>query len=138
MQKMSSQILFLAARALFSAPLATIILLVATGCQSKQENPSPETRKPIRVVAYLMSHDRTWNAAMDTLGWVGITDLNLAFLNPEPDGSFLENPDYAQLVTKAKQSSVEIFFSIGGGAPPDHLADLLKPANRETLISSII
>ncbi len=138
MPKMSSRILFQAARAMLPALLAAICLVAIAGCQSKKENPPPETRDPIRVVAYLMSHDRTWNAAMDTLGWTGITDLNLAFLNPEPDGSFLENPQYEQLVSKAKQSSVEIFFSIGGGAPPDHLAALLTPANREALISSIV
>ncbi len=138
MQKMSFQILFRATKYGIAGMLAGILLLGIAGCASKKEVTPPEEKEKVRVVAYLMSHDKTWLASMDTLGWQGITDLNLAFLNPEPDGRFPDDPDYTALVAKAKQASVEVFFSIGGGAPPDHLAALLTAAHRDALIESIV
>src|SRR5690606_24620892 len=95
-----------------------LLLALLFACQSsKKESQSPDTQK-LDITGYLLSFTNDWGIAMDTLGWEGITELNLAFLNPEADGSFSSRDSYTQLVNKAKAKNVKVFFSIGGGEPP--------------------
>lgn len=115
-----------------------IAFVVNISCQSrKKEIPAPGPGHKLRVVGYLMSHGKQWNLGMDTLGWKGITDLNLAFLNPEADGSFAASTAYTQLTARARTEGVRIFFSIGGGEPPAYLGDLIKPGKRDAFAEAI-
>lgn len=106
-------------------------------CQSGNKEITGGGSNNLRVVGYLLSHDNAWHLGMDTLGWEGITDLNLAFLNPQADGSFTPNSAYTQLTAKGHAEEVRVFFSIGGGEPPAYLADLIKADKRDAFAQAI-
>lgn len=117
--------------------LVTVLALVSiSSCQSGKKEVTGGSNN-LRVVGYLLSHDNDWHLGMDTLGWKGITDLNLAFLNPEADGSFTPNSAYTQLTTKGHAENVRVFFSIGGGEPPAYIADLIKADKRDAFAQAI-
>ena len=113
--------------ALFSA--------ISLAC-SKRSSPSPDKPAKLRVLGYLMSHNN-WVADAESIDLSKLTDLNLAFMNPDASGQFFVNDNVHQLVKKAHERQVRVFISIGGGEPPAHLAAMITPANSGMLISGI-
>lgn len=117
--------------------LLCLFCVTACGERGASEEPSPGPSK-LKVVGYLFSHSDKWLAGFDTLALEGVTDLNLAFVDPETDGSFLENAELKTLVDKAHARKMTVYFSIGGGDPPAHLEALIKPGQREAFAQSIV
>ena len=74
---------------------------------------------------------------MNTIDLAKITDLNLAFINPDTSGNFPANDAYRQVIEKAHSQNVRVFLSIGGGDPPAHLEGLLENDKRPTLIAAL-
>jgi chitinase len=93
--------------------------------------------KGLRVVGYLPG-SYNWADAINSIDLTMITDLNLAFINPDTSGNFPANDAYPQVIQKAHNNYVRVFLSIGGGAPPAHLAGLLKNDNRANLIAGLV
>lgn len=112
--------------ALFSA--------ISLAC-SKKSSPQPDNK--LRVLGYLMS-DNNWHTDMNGIDFTKITDLNLAFINPDASGQFSVNDNIKQVITKAHGLQVRVFMSIGGGSPPAHLAGLITPEKRAQLIGGIV
>ncbi|WP_373495515.1 glycosyl hydrolase family 18 protein [Aquiflexum sp.] len=92
--------------------------------------------KEFRVLGYLPS-SKDWIAGAEKIDFSKITDLNLAFINPDEWGNFAENEGLKFVVKKASQHHVNIYFSIGGGSPPAHLEKLLEPKHRGKFIDAI-
>ena len=112
--------------ALFSA--------ISLACSKKS---SPQQDNKLRVLGYLMS-DNNWHTDINGIDLTKITDLNLAFINPDASGQFSINDDIKQVITKAHGQQVRVFMSIGGGSPPAHLAGLITPEKRTQLIAGIV
>ena len=118
-----------------------IVLLCATmtfqACRKNSGDPTPpDDPSGLRVLGYLYS-DNNWNADLQT-DLSKLTDLNLAFVNPDENGSFNVNPDVTALITRAHARHVRVFLSIGGGDPPPYLADLVSPGKRAALVTGIM
>ncbi|MBD3627182.1 glycosyl hydrolase family 18 protein [Cyclobacterium sp.] len=90
-----------------------------------------------KVLGYLYSED-DWEQGLREVDWSVYTDINLAFIQPDHQGNFEGNEAYEKLVKKAREHGVRIFISIGGGGPPEYLADLIKPDKRNHWVEEIV
>lgn len=114
-----------------------LLFLVLCACTSKEVISQPIPAKPLRVLRYLMS-DQQWSADMTGVDWSRITDMNLAFVNPDANGIFNQGTQLGPIVQAAHAKKVRIYFSIGGGSPPAHLAPLLAADKRDAFINNIV
>lgn len=93
-----------------------------------------------RILGYYFRGDHDWKGQLNTIDLTRLTDINIAFLNPDAAGSFngYNLADLADVVTTAHSNNLRIYFAIGGGEPPATLAGLLSPASRAGLITNIV
>ena len=110
-------------------------LLVA--CHNKVFVSQPVTVSKLRVLGYLPGSN-DWSGGMNAIDLTQITDLNLAFINPDADGNFPANDAYRDIIKKAHDKNVRVFLSIGGGNPPAHLEGLMESTNRANLIAGLV
>ena len=89
-----------------------------------------------RVVGYLLQGKDVRGRAA-TLDLDRITDLNIAFLNPDSTGSFTVSDSLRKAVEFVHSKGVAIFFSIGGGSAPEYLKALLKEGRQEKLVEDL-
>lgn len=120
---------------LFICILVLPLLAIACG-NDKNTVDGPGDRPAFKVLGYLFSHGN-WAADMANIDFTKITDLNIAFINPDEAGNFTNGESLRPVVEKAHQNHVKVFFSIGGGDPPAHLAGLLEAGKRPTLVAAI-
>jgi chitinase len=111
------------------------VLLIA--CNTKAVVTQPGAINKLRILGYLPG-DNNWVADMNTIDLAKITDLNLAFINPDASGNFPANDACRQVIEKAHSQNVRVFLSIGGGDPPAHLAGLLETGKRAALITALV
>jgi chitinase len=110
--------------------------LLCISCNNKTYVPPPGNESSFRVLGYL--HSDNWLADLDAVDLSRITDLNIAFINPDATGVFPENNVYREMITKAHAQKVRVFLSLGGGNPPAHLGELIKPGKRSVLINNLV
>ena len=113
--------------------LSTLLL---PGCHPKTSPVTSGDNAHFRILGYL-NGSRNWELAFQSVDLGRITDLNLAFFNPDSNGLIPEDPQLAHLIRAAKAQKVRVWMSIGGGSPPEHLADLMVGSQGKTLIRHI-
>ncbi len=67
-----------------------------------------------------------------------ITHLNIAFINPTPDGSFKDVPGLDTVVQIAHQKNIKVLMSCGGGSSHAYYAKLLTEKYRKDLVKNFI
>lgn len=108
------------------------------GCSRSVAPPNSTPKPNFRVLGYLYSSSDL-KAGFQQVDLSLITDLNIAFINPDAQGSFTTNPEYANVLSAAHNKNVRVFFSIGGGSPPPHLKELVATAEgRSKLVEGIV
>ena len=119
----------------FISILLLPVLMLA--CKNKAKVSQAANDTSLRVLGYLEISD---NQLTDTgiIDFTKITDLNLAFINPDVSGNFPANDAYRQVIQKAHSHQVRVFLSIGGGGPPAHLENLLENDKRTILIAGLV
>lgn len=117
--------------------LALPLLMPAASCKGNPE-PGPDGEQPrLRILGYVFASD--WSLAKAQINWQQLTDLNVAFLNPDATGAFEVGAALGGLVQEAHDNDVRVFFSIGGGTPPPYLERLLSTKqDRARLVMGII
>lgn len=90
-----------------------------------------------RVLGYLF-YSGNWMTAISGINLQQLTDLNLAFINPDAAGNFPENNSIRQLIEKAHGAGVRVYLSFGGGNAPGHLAGLITANQRQKFIESLV
>jgi chitinase len=119
----------------------SIILLLTVACAKNKSTSHPEEKKrAVRVLGYFFSPANNWADELNSIDLTKVTDINLAFVNPDAAGGFSNHSLAAlqQVTGKAHQQKVRVFFAIGGGNPPASFEPLLSGANRSTLIKHIV
>ncbi len=91
----------------------------------------------LRVLGYLPGADN-WLNTIDSIDLSKITDLNLAFVNPDESGNFPFHDAYGVIIQKAHDQNVRVFISLGGGGPPSYLEGLLDENKRSTVIKGLV
>ncbi|RZK83160.1 MAG: hypothetical protein EOO92_00250 [Pedobacter sp.] len=115
--------------------------LMITACGKKEVKAieletKVEVKTDFKVVGYMFaSGDLMANATK--IDFSKITHLNVAFLNPDASGRFPIVPSLIELASKAHASNVKLIAAFAGGDPPQHLKELLKPANRKVLVEGL-
>ncbi len=79
-----------------------------------------------------------WSTYTSQVNFSGITDLTLAFVEPDSTGHFTQTQGLQAIVTAAHANHVRIYFSIGGGAPPSYMGQLLVEPARSVMIAQAI
>src|SRR3569832_473624 len=98
-----------------------LLLLIGTkqlqNCKkSHAGNPTPTpANNNFRVVGYLMVGDDDAVAKAQRVNLNALTHLNLAFINPDANGTFADNPALTQIVKLAHDNKVKVLMSMGGG-----------------------
>jgi chitinase len=67
-----------------------------------------------------------------------ITHLNLAFINPDSTGVFMQLAGLDSLIAQAHINGVKVCMSMGGGSAPFYFHHLLTPDLRDSLVGNII
>lgn len=114
-----------------------ILAIAGMACTNKEAVSQPGNDHKLRVLGYLPGSN-DWLGGMNTIDLTQITDLNLAFINPDASGNFPANDAYRDIIKKAHDKNVRVFLSIGGGNPPPHLEALLESTNRANLIAGLV
>ena len=112
-----------------------LLPLLILAC-SKKNNSGPDPAGHFRILGYLPG-DGQWGTAMAGVDFTRITDLNLAFINPDSMGLFRDNNELPALIARAHETGVRVFMSIGGGSPPAFLGDLMTEEKRSAFIVAI-
>ena len=67
-----------------------------------------------------------------------ITHLNIAFINPDPEGQFKPVPGLDSVLRIAHQKKINVLMSCGGGSSHAYYAKLLSDGYRSSLIKNFI
>lgn len=90
-----------------------------------------------RVIGYLRMGPNLVND-VKTVNLDQVTCLNLAFINPQPDGIFKTCPGLDTVIALAHQHKVKVMLACGGGSRHVWLDTLLNERNRARVINNFI
>jgi chitinase len=112
------------------------LLFIISSCKKESGTTNANNNNNLHVLGYLYS-DYNWNNELANIDLGSITDLNLAFVNPDADGHFPVSNDLFNVVQSAHNKNVKIYMSIGGGDAPAYYSSLLSGTNRAALVESV-
>lgn len=101
-----------------------------------EPTPKEEIKKDFKVVGYMFAEGDLL-AKSAKIDFSKISHLIIAFINPDASGNFAAVTGLQALAKKAHDNNVKILSAFAGGNPPQHLKELLKPANRKTLVDGL-
>jgi len=116
------------------------ILIAAVGCKKndvKAAQGNDSNKGKFRVVGYFR-YEGNLVAEASAINFNMITHLNVAFINPDTNGTFTVNGDLKKVAALAHSKGVRILASIGGGNPPAYLSTLTNQANQPKLIANLV
>ncbi|WP_339902852.1 glycosyl hydrolase family 18 protein [uncultured Cyclobacterium sp.] len=115
-----------------------LVFLIGLACSIPEgEGQEISQGERFRVLGYLFVNDEL-EEEVNKIDWSSYTDINLAFVQPDSNGDFVESRGYKYLVENAHMNNVRAFISIGGGAPPEYLGDLMQPSHRSHWVQQIV
>lgn len=117
--------------------IALITLVTIFSACAKSSVPQQSTGEKQRILGYL-SGKGSWQAAMNAADLSLVTDLSLAFFNPDANGIMADDPELALVITAAHQKNIRVYMSIGGGSGPAYLKDFIAAPNRTTYVNTIL
>ncbi len=121
-----------------------IASLIVTSCNRKvdETNSNKLSRSDkFKVIGYLSSKNLE---KVDTIDLTALTHLNLAFANPDQNGTLVFNGEQnlEKTVNKAHKAGVKVFISIAGGGTnkdlPLNWLSVLQPENRKIFVQEIV
>ena len=132
-----------------------LLALLAAGVMTAPLAEAAAKPRPV-VIGYLPTF-KDYKGAMAATDLSKLTHINIAFLNPDPQGNLvagdvmtcmtnnlhvpLPGQDVRDIVTQAHAAHVKVLASMGGGQIPACAGDwatLLSPASRPNLIKNIL
>lgn len=124
-----------------------VFVLVALMCSCKKSARSevkssdngktPVANAQFRVVGYLREYNVVDGRAI-LFDFSKITHLNVAFINPDAEGTFSTLNGLKELVTAAHAKNVKVLASIGGGLAPEYYTNLIADkGTRAKLVGSL-
>ena len=127
-----------------------VLVLAASGVQAQ-----PVAPKPV-IIGYLPTF-KDYKAALDATDLSEVTHINIAFVNPDPDGLIVKGDtmacsegfqggnvpltDMRTIIARAHKAHVKVLPSLGGGEIPKCSGDwvsLLSPAMRPTTVANLL
>lgn len=109
-----------------------LLLLFALQCQHAD---AQDKKSEFRIIGYFKGDLETEAIKID---YSKITHLNVAFINPDSNGNFLEVKGLNRIVETAHAHQVKVLASIAGGRAPKYYRSLMSPSLRNRFISNIL
>lgn len=113
-----------------------LIYMTMLSCRGDQTGEAVGKNVNFRILGYLPSK-MDWATDMAGVDFNAITDLNLAFINPDSTGKLPAAGVVKPVIEKAHKSGVRIFLSIGGGSPLPHMDTLLYGSRKAEMIKAL-
>lgn len=108
---------------------------------AKKHMLSSSSFKVIGYLSFDQDPDDSWDNLLQKYNAVDlakITELNIAFINPDADGDFYYvSADLEDIVADAHANGVQVFISFGGGNAPSYFHDLIDSPKRDYFIANI-
>lgn len=135
--------------------ISLLILLACAACATGSGGAAEQARPEPVVVGYVPAF-RGLDAIVAAADFSPYTHVNLAFVNPGPDGRFVAGDDMACMsggagpvglasfrgaVARIRASGAKVLISLGGGTIPACSGDwaiLLRPENRPALVRDLV
>lgn len=90
-----------------------------------------------RVVGYVRT-GKNWLNDMAKINLDQVTQINVAFINPEGNGEFKEMPQLDTVIGWAHKKNVKVFLACGGGSRHITLDTLLNDKNRSRVVANFM
>lgn len=98
---------------------------------------SVQVQARFKVIGYIWSRGNMV-ADLQKVDLTKVTHLNIAFINPGPEGEFTDLPALDTVMAIAREHHVKVLMSCGGGRRHAYYARLLTEEHRSRLISNFI
>ncbi len=96
-----------------------------------------DLKSNFKITGYLLRTDiEAGNAS--AFDFSRITDLNIAFINPDKNGNISNISSLNQVISSAHSKNVKVFASIGGGLAPAYFSDLLSAPEHSDFIRKLV
>lgn len=112
-------------------------ILVFTGSCHKKPSAAVDATPAVRISGYFLGHNN-WHSSIDQIDLTRITDLNIAFINPNEAGEFTIDDNLKKVIQAAKKNNVRTYMSIGGGSAPEYLGEMIQPEHRQAYINGLL
>ncbi len=121
-------------------PLLLLSLVIISSSVLSQKR-SKAVNTPFKIVGYYLLNQAVKDTVFADSNYLflsKITHLNIAFINPDSNGTFQQNLAIDTLIKKAHQKGVKVLASIAGGGPHPYYALLLQEDKRKTFIYNLV
>jgi GH18 family chitinase len=119
----------------------SILFLLLISFRSETQTKTTNSATDFKIVVYIplrpVISDST-QTALDYGFLNKITHVNLAFINPDTSGNFLQDIRISYFIGMAHAKNVKVLASIGGGGPHKYYSGLLKDDKRNIFISNLV
>lgn len=118
-----------------------IVLFSLFFLPAKSQTKNQKSKNTFKVVGYYFLRSALKDSSFADRNYLflnKVTHLNIAFINPDSDGNFVQKFTIDTLVKKAHQKRVKVLASIGGGGSHEYYHALLQKNKRQLFISNLI
>jgi chitinase len=113
--------------------LLPFLLLAMVFVQAKAQT----SKSTFRIIGYMRNRTDLL-AEVKKLDLRKITHLNIAFINPDPQGKLIVAPGLKEVTKLVHKKGVKVLLSIGGGMPPKHLSEFITGEKQAVLINALV
>lgn len=115
-----------------------VVLIAIISCFAFTRINAQSISSAFRIVGYY-PFDQAMKADTSKVSFGKLTHIDLAFVNPDSLGNFIQNFDaLIPFIKAAHHHGVKVLYSIGGGAYPEQYHALLKDDKRSVLIKDLV
>ncbi len=112
--------------------------MISLTAKSQKKNNGPASFKMVGYYFLNAALRDTVHADSDYLFLNKITHLNIAFINPDSNGIFIQDLAIDTLIKKAHAKNVKVLASIAGGGSHPYYAVLLQSDKRKLFINNLV
>lgn len=117
-----------------------LLLLLAFG-QGRSQSIKIKQHTDFKVVGYYLLDSVLKDTIQNDQDYTfldRITHVNVAFINPDTSGNFIQNLAINSFIKRAHKKNVKVLASIAGGGPHAYYARLLQNDKRKILINNLV
>jgi chitinase len=119
----------------------SILFVLLISLRSISQTKEARSAKDFRIIGYIplrpLINDST-QTDLDYNFLNEVTHVNLAFVNPDTSGTFLQDLPISSFIRMAHAKKVKVLASIGGGGPHKYYSGLLQEDKRNNFIKNLV
>lgn len=122
-------------------PFLLISFVMLFSSQGKSQSINQKRHKDFKVVGYYLLDQVLNDSIQNDSNYTfldKVTHVNIAFINPDTAGNFIQNIAIDSFIKRAHKKSVKVLASIAGGGPHTYYARLLQDDQRKMLVQNLV